>query len=440
VSYNDGGSTGTLALPAVGDVQSGVGYGEDGTEFAGTFDVPAEADVEDGVGYGEDGVEFTGTVTLPAVGDVEETVQYGAAGVEFTGTLGLPAVGEVKLAVGYGEDDTEFEGTYALSTPTTPTLSVVNDGDGDAVTATVAGDDTATHTLYYRQQGASAWTAGESRVGDGEIAQTGLADETVYQFIAIAGDSPYSLPSDPVTILVTDGSNDEAGTISMTLLNGRNTLAASATFQTLVGAADAAEALRFIGYGNPNPPRFWESETVYVLGDFARLEAGEDFIYECTVAGTSDSSEPTWPTTAGATVVDGTATWTARAIFDSPYQGMLRAMRPFALIGAGESMTLDRSAVGNFDATGELVLSIEADVPATYTDRDGEAVLWFVNQLGQVLDDMGAKAGQADDGSGPYLAVTQFKLVHLGRTADEDRLNLGDAMQAEVQLGYRGWA
>ena len=53
---------------------------------------------------------------------------------------------------------------------------------------------------------------------------------------------------------------------------------------------------------------------------------------------------------------------------------------------------------------------------------------------------MGAKAGQADDGSGPYLAVTQFKLVHLGRTADEDRLNLGDAMQAEVQLGYRGWA
>ena len=350
-----------------------------------------------------------------------------------------PAVGNVLDDVIFANGN--LTGTYdAGATLATPSLSVANDGDGDAVTATVAGDAGVTNTLYYRQQGASAWTAGESRVGDGEIAQTGLADETVYQFIAIAGDSPYSLPSDPVTILVTDGSNDEAGTISMTLLNGRNTLAASATFQTLVGAADAAEALRFIGYGNPNPPRFWESETVYVLGDFARLEAGEDFIYECTVAGTSDSSEPTWPTTAGATVVDGTATWTARAIFDSPSQGMLRAMRPFALIGAGESMTLDRSAVGNFDATGELVLSIEADVPATYTDRDGEAVLWFVNQLGQVLDDMGAKAGQADDGSGPYLAVTQFKLVHLGRTADEDRLNLGDAMQAEVQLGYRGWA
>ena len=33
-------------------------------------------------------------------------------------------------------------------------------------------------------------------------------------------------------------------------------------------------------------------------------------IFKCTTAGTSGTGQPTWPTTAGGTVVDGTATWT----------------------------------------------------------------------------------------------------------------------------------
>lgn len=56
----------------------------------------------------------------------------------------------------------------------------------------------------------------------------------------------------------------------------------------------------------------WEASTAYDLGDIVVPTAGVEngFRYECTVAGTSGASEPVWPTTEGATVVDGGATWT----------------------------------------------------------------------------------------------------------------------------------
>jgi hypothetical protein len=36
-------------------------------------------------------------------------------------------------------------------------------------------------------------------------------------------------------------------------------------------------------------------------------------LYKCTTAGTTGSSEPSWPTTAGGTVTDGTAVWTEQS-------------------------------------------------------------------------------------------------------------------------------
>jgi len=52
---------GDTTVPAVGDVQSGVTFG-DGAALTGTFVVPAEEDVEDGVTYGAGGTEFEGTL------------------------------------------------------------------------------------------------------------------------------------------------------------------------------------------------------------------------------------------------------------------------------------------------------------------------------------------------------------------------------------------
>jgi len=58
----------------------------------------------------------------------------------------------------------------------------------------------------------------------------------------------------------------------------------------------------------------WAATTAYAAETDTTLAAfvtDGDNIYECTVAGTSGASEPTWPTD-GSTVEDGTVTWTDR--------------------------------------------------------------------------------------------------------------------------------
>jgi hypothetical protein len=74
-------------------------------------------------------------------------------------------------------------------------------------------------------------------------------------------------------------------------------------------------------------PSDWVASTAYVVGDYVVATTVLDypsdwpigpgdsdtvdcFVYKCTVAGTSHSSEPTWPLVAGNTVSDNTVTWT----------------------------------------------------------------------------------------------------------------------------------
>lgn len=55
----------------------------------------------------------------------------------------------------------------------------------------------------------------------------------------------------------------------------------------------------------------WAVATAYSLNDVRMPTVANGFAYRCTVAGTSHATtEPTWPTTLGGTVVDNTATWT----------------------------------------------------------------------------------------------------------------------------------
>jgi microcystin-dependent protein len=71
-----------------------------------------------------------------------------------------------------------------------------------------------------------------------------------------------------------------------------------------------------IGSGQTTPD-VWTEYTIYAAGQYVKATASYNYVYEVTTAGTSGGTEPTWPTTPGNTVSDGTVTWTCRAKWTS---------------------------------------------------------------------------------------------------------------------------
>jgi hypothetical protein len=60
------------------------------------------------------------------------------------------------------------------------------------------------------------------------------------------------------------------------------------------------------------PPSVWTASTAYSVGAKVSPTTANGYYYECTTAGTSGTTQPSWPTTEGATVQDGTVVWTCR--------------------------------------------------------------------------------------------------------------------------------
>jgi hypothetical protein len=73
----------------------------------------------------------------------------------------------------------------------------------------------------------------------------------------------------------------------------------------------------------------WGALAAYGTTNYVFPNPANGWFYKCTTAGTSGASQPTWPTTLGATVADGSVVWTNQGI-DAMYLDDLVYL-PFAV-------------------------------------------------------------------------------------------------------------
>lgn len=97
----------------------------------------------------------------------------------------------------------------------------------------------------------------------------------------------------------------------------------------------------------------WRASTAYALNDLVlptTPPGAAPLLYKATVAGTSGAAQPVWPTTLGATVVNGGVTWTAVAPAPTPpdtLQALVDAIRvEMTAVTTANGVTLSSPAVG----------------------------------------------------------------------------------------------
>ncbi|WP_291809762.1 phage minor tail protein L [Limnobacter sp.] len=90
----------------------------------------------------------------------------------------------------------------------------------------------------------------------------------------------------------------------------------------------------------------WAASTEFAVGDIRRAttDQASGLFFRCTTAGTSASSEPSWPTDLGSTITDNTCVWTAIA---SAYEELSK-LNPSAIIELFE-VHLDNTLHGSTD-------------------------------------------------------------------------------------------
>ena len=90
----------------------------------------------------------------------------------------------------------------------------------------------------------------------------------------------------------------------------------------------------------------WAASTAFSVGDIRRAttDQASGLFFRCTTAGTSGSSEPSWPTDIGSTVTDNTCVWTGIA---SAYEELAK-LNPSAIIELFE-LHLDNTLHGSTD-------------------------------------------------------------------------------------------
>ena len=158
----------------------------------------------------------------------------------------------------------------------------------------------------------------------------------------------------------------------------------------------------------------WSSSNAYSVDDFVIPTVANDHYYKCTVAGTSDVSEPTWPTD-GSTVVDGTATWLDMGVIEytlsTDYQvnyriGLLEVLANGGIADAETlKVTYDHNAISGYTISGSTTPTIKAELLLEGINMaDGKAIIVRVDEA------------TLTPGSGVDMLAAEFATLELSGT------------------------
>lgn len=134
----------------------------------------------------------------------------------------------------------------------------------------------------------------------------------------------------------------------------------------------------------------WIASTAYVVGDFIIPTSANDHYYKCTTAGTSDSSEPTWPTD-GSTVTDATVVWTDMGVIEYTLEtdyrvnyrvGLLEILAAGAITdGQSLKVTYSHNAISGYTIAGSVLPTIKAKLMLDGKNfADGKSVIVRVDE------------------------------------------------------------
>lgn len=78
---------------------------------------------------------------------------------------------------------------------------------------------------------------------------------------------------------------------------------------------DLMQIARRVDANGYTPFAGWAASTIYTISLYRVPTVYNGHQYLVTTAGTSGTAEPTWPTTSGGTVTDGSVTWEERGLY-----------------------------------------------------------------------------------------------------------------------------
>jgi hypothetical protein len=127
----------------------------------------------------------------------------------------------------------------------------------------------------------------------------------------------------------------------------------------------------------------WQASTAYSVGDVVQPTTPNGRRYRCSTPGTSNASEPTFPTVGiGSTVVDGTCVWTYEsAKHEITELKLATTSGGLASSTAGDPLTLPNSILSGVGNAQEVHLRVENTVTTVGSNVGMPAISISINTV-----------------------------------------------------------